>query len=298
MRFKNYLSKIFRESLTIISPKLNIHVLYRVKFGKKLDLKNPQTLDEKIQWLKLNYYDNNDVIKQCADKYRVREFIEKKQCAEYLNELYQVVQYPEDIDWDILPQKFVIKLNVGAGCNLIVENKNDLNIKKVESLLHKWLRKDFYLGYAEVQYKNVKRYILVEKYLGDENGNIPIDYKFYCMNGKVKTVMACTDRETDLKFFFLDKNWNILPYSHEAFDFPDTIIEKPKKIEEMVQLAEKLSNDFPFVRVDLYDVDGEIFFGELTFTPSGGFDTGYLPGVNLLLGEQLDISYLSPKQLY
>lgn len=128
-----------------------------------------------------------------------------------------------------------------------------------------------------MQYKDVKPCIIVEKYLGTESGELPVDYKFYCMNGKASSVMVCVDRKDGQhpKFFFLDREWNKLPYTKERFLYPDLVIEKPKMIDQAFDLAEKLSKNFPFVRVDLYIIGEKIYFGELTFTPAAGLDSDF-----------------------
>ena len=159
-------------------------------------------------------------------------------------------------------------------------------------------QKNYWLGWSEMQYKGVKPYILVEKYLGDEDGNLPVDYKFYCMNGKASSVMVCQDRDGvhHPKFFFMDRQWNKLPYTEEVFKYPDFYIEKPDNIDEAFEIAELLARDFPFVRVDLYIVKNKIYFGELTFTPAAGMDTDFkymAPGTSkdtdTILGEFLNL---------
>lgn len=291
MSIKSVVAGGFRSILTIISPMLNTKVTYRFKFKRKLDLKNPVTLNDKILWLKFNTYWNNPVVKQCADKYHVREYIKKKGCQEILIDLIGVYYDVKDIDWIALPDRFVIKLNVGCGCNIIVNNKKSLDIEKTKKKLTKWLKShnNYYLGYSEMQYKDVKPCILIEKYMCEEDGALPVDYKFYCMNGKSNMVMVCVDREAGqiAKYFYYDKEWNLLPYGEDVMNEPDRIIHKPSNIELAFEYAEKLSQDFPFVRCDLYIIHGKIYFGELTFTPSGGMDTTISPETDRIWGAQL-----------
>ena len=158
--------------------------------------------------------------------------------------------------------------------------------------------KYYWLGWSEMQYKGVKPYILIEKYLGDNQGHFPVDYKFYCMNGKATSVMVCEERDSlhHPKFFFMNREWQKLPYTKEAFQYPDYQIKKPECIDKAFEIAEELSKEFPFVRVDLYIVGEKIYFGELTFTPAGGMDTEFkfkAPGVekdtDTILGEQLKL---------
>ena len=290
MNIKTSLAHWFRCGLTLISPKLNTEVIYKTKFHKKLDLEHPVTLNEKILWLKFNTYWENPLIKQCADKYRVREYIQEKGYSNLLVGLIGAYDNVDDIDWASLPPSFALKLNVGCGSNIIVRDKSKLDIEATKKTLQKWLKPTlWYLGYSEMQYKGVKPYIIIEEYLGSEDGNLPDDYKFYCMNGKSKYVMVCEDRVIGkkAKYFYFDKGWNMMPYTQDALDDPERIIPKPDKIDEAFHVAELLSRDFPFVRVDLYIVKGKVYFGELTFTPSAGMDNGRLPLTDKLLGDQL-----------
>lgn len=293
---KQEISRVFRETLTRISPKLNTRVLYRIKFGKTLDLKNPQTLNEKLLWLKFNTYWKNPLIKQCADKYKVREYIKKTGCNEILNELLAVYEYVDDIEWEKLPKQFVIKLNVGCGCNLIVRDKSKLNIVQAKKTLKRWMRKKHYLGYSEMQYKDVKPYLLVEKFIKPQNGSLPDDYKFYCFGGKAPYVMMCVDRHDDghdAKYLYFNEAWEMQMMSSDAIKYGATLdVPKPDGIDRAFEYAKKLSKDFPFVRVDLYIVDGNVIFGELTFTPGGAMDQERLPETDKILGELLDISTL------
>ncbi|MBP5632947.1 MAG: glycosyl transferase [Clostridia bacterium] len=289
MSIKKKLFGVVRGGMTLISPKLNTKVCYRVKFKRKLDLDHPETLNEKILWLKFNTYWENELVKQCADKLRVRDYITEHGFGYLLNELIAVYYKAEDIDWDMLPDRFALKLNVGCGCNLIVSDKNKLDKRKAEATIKKWLKRNFWLGWSEMQYKGVKPCILVEKYLGSDSGDLPEDYKFYCLNGEAKYVMVCVDREIGkhAAFYYFNRQWEMMPYSADYFANPDRIVPKPEHIDEAFEAAEKLSKEFPFVRTDLYIVDGKVIFGELTFTPSAGLDQGRLPETDKVLGEQL-----------
>lgn len=296
--FKKTLQGAFRSTLTVISPKLNTEVTYRVKFGRKLNLSNPQTINEKVLWLKFNTYWENDTIKQCADKLRVRDYLEQRGFDHLLNGLIGAYENVDDIDFSKLPNQFALKLNVGCACNIIVSDKSKLNIENVKKTMKKWLSANYWLGWSEMQYKGVKPCILIEEYLGDEDGTLPVDYKFYCMNGKATSVMVCEDRDGvhHPKFFFMDKEWNKLPYTEEVFKYPDFQIEKPENMDKAFEVAESLAKEFPFVRVDLYIVKDKICFGELTFTPAAGMDTDFkfkAPGAekdtDTILGEKLKL---------
>lgn len=295
---KKSLQGAFRSTLTLISPKLNTAVTYRVKFGRKLNLTNPHTINEKVLWLKFNTYWDNETIKQCADKLRVRDYLEQHGYGYLLNDLIGAYDDVDLIDFSKLPNQFALKLNVGCACNIIVRDKSKLNIEATKETMRKWLKANYWLGWSEMQYKDVKPYILVEKYLGGDDGSLPVDYKFYCMNGKAASVMVCEDRDGvhHPKFFFMDKDWNKLPYTAEVFDYPDFVIEKPQNMDEAFAIAEMLAKEFPFVRVDLYIVKNRIYFGELTFTPAAGMDTDFkfkAPGAkkdtDTILGELLEL---------
>ena len=288
MNFKQSLAHRFRRMLTRISPKLNTVVTYRAKFGRSPDLKNPVTLNEKILWLKFNDYRDNPLVRQCADKYRVREYIEKTGCGDILNELIAVYESVDDIEWDRMPDSFAVKLNVGCGFNIIVPDRSKLNIIEAESKLRKWMKTKYYLDYSEMQYKGVKPLILFEKYLRPKDGVLPEDYKFYCFDGEAPYVMVCTERNNRgvrPRYWYYNGQWEMQMLSEDALKYgTDAAIPKSEGIDEAFSYAKKLSRGFPFVRVDLYLIDGRVYFGELTFTPGGGFDQGRLPEADRLLG--------------
>lgn len=282
------IAKYFREILTYISPELNTKICYRIKFGKKLNLNDPKTLNEKILWLKLNKYMNDPIVKKCADKYRVREYVESLGCKEILNELIKVYDSPYEISWDELPEMFAMKLNVGCGANLICSDKNKLNLNKVLYEVKKWFEEKFYAGYSEMQYKGSKYKIIVEKYLGTKE-NLPEDYKFMCINGKAEYVMICLNRGSTkkTKYCLYDREWNWHKFDTSCVTDPG--LKKPKLVNKAFEYADKLSSKFPFVRTDLYIVDDKIYFGELTFTPCGGMDNSILPEVDKMLGEKIKL---------
>lgn len=288
------LSSIFRRTLTRISPTLNTKVCYLFKFKKRIDLKAPKTLNEKISWLKLNTYNGNVLVKQCADKYRVREYIEKCGLEELLNPLYGVYTDVDNIKWDELPDSFALKLNVGCDRNIIVPDKSTLDINQTKEVMRSWLKDNTYwVDYSELQYKGVKPCILIEKYLGDrQTGALPEDYKFYCFNGSPEFVMLCVGREHEghPKFYFFDKNWNLARINKDSKAAPEGFsIEKPACIDRLFEAATILSRPFPFVRADFYIVEGKPVFGELTFTPTAGMDTNRLPETDVMMGNMLEL---------
>ena len=287
--------RLFKQTLTRISPKLNTRVIYLTKFKKPINLKHPQTLDEKIQWLKFNTYYQNPLITQCADKYAVREYVEKCGCGEILNELYGVYDRVEEIPWDTLPNQFVIKWNFGCGQNLIVFDKSKLDIEDAKRKLNDWykIRDTFYLTYSEMQYKGIPPKLICEKLIETESGDVPVDYKLYCFNGVPDCVLVCEKRgqmEHGAEYYFFDKDWKLKRYNKRGKEAPaDFTLPKPEGIEKVFEYATKLSKPFPFVRADFYLEKGKVTFGELTFTPCGGFDVNRLPETQKLFGDMLKI---------
>ena len=293
----NWFSRWFKRSLSLISPELNTKVVYRTKFKKSIDLKHPRTLDEKIQWLKLNTYRGNQLVNQCADKYRVRDYVEECGCGEILNELYDVYESVDDVPWEDLPNQFVLKWNFGCGQNLIVFDKSKLDIDAAKKKLKKWyrIRNTFYLTYSELQYRGIPPKLICEKLIETEDGALPVDYKFYCFNGVPHCVLVCSKRGEmahGAQYYFFDKDWNLLRYNKRGKEAPaDFTLPKPEGIEKVFEYAAKLSKPFPFVRADFYLENGKVTFGELTFTPCGGFDVNRLPEMQTKFGEMVDLTY-------
>lgn len=264
---------------TMISPTSSTKYLYKKRFNKKINLDDPKSFNEKIQWLKLNTYNNNPTITQCADKYAVREFVKEKGCEELLIPLIGVYTNVNEIDWNNLPEQFVLKCNHGCGYNLICTDKDKLNIEEEIKTINKWMKDDYWKHRAEVNYKYIPKKIIIEKFI-ENNGKQIEDYKFYCFNGKVIYTMVCCEREDKhAKYYFYDRDWNLIPFSKDALRVDENFaICKPKLLDKAIEYAEILSSPFPFVRTDLYILDDKIYFGELTFTPAGGLDDDLLDG--------------------
>ena len=293
----NWFSRWFKRCLSLISPELNTRVVYWMKFKKGIDLEHPKTLDEKIQWLKLNTYKGNPLVNQCADKYRVRDYVAKCGCGTILNELYGVYDSVDEVPWEDLPNQFVLKWNFGCGQNLIVRDKTKLDVKSAKKRLKKWygIRNKFYLTYSELQYRGIPPKLVCEKLIETEDGSLPVDYKLYCFNGVPHCVLVCSKRgETShgTQYYFFDRDWNLLRYNKRGKEAPDGFsLPKPDGIQQLFDYAAVLSKPFPFVRVDFYLEKGVVIFGELTFTPCGGFDVNRLPETQLRFGEMVDIEY-------
>lgn len=268
-------------------PVLASELLFLRRFGRRIDLKNPKTLNEKIMWLKLNTYRDSVLVEQCADKLRVRDYVRQAGCGDILNELYAVWESADQIPWDELPESFVLKCNHGCGYNLLVADKEKLDREAAEHQLNDWMRQDFWRQSAELQYRNIPRRILCERYLNTESALY--DYKLYCFNGIAEYVLVCVGRESGRPaFYFFDRNWNFCPITRDGKKASaDFTLPRPVGLEKMLECAERLSAPFPFVRVDLYDADGKVVFGELTFTPAAALDTGRLPETDVMFGEML-----------
>lgn len=252
---------------SLLSDKAYLKRLYKKRMGKELNLKDPQTFTEKLNWLKL--YDRKPEYTMMADKYAVREYIAEKIGEEYLVPLVGVWDSVEEIDFDSLPEKFVLKCNHDNGV-IICTDKSKLDIEKTKKELQYHLSRDYYKKCREWPYKDIERKIICEEYISQPGEVSLIDYKFFCFNGKVKLLFVATGRSVDTRFDFFDSDFNHLPIFnvHKNADYN---IEKPKNFKKMIEISEKLSKDIPHVRIDLYCLNGKVFFSEMTFHHFGGF---------------------------
>lgn len=283
-----YLS-ILKKFKHIMPIKTYVGIQYEYTRGRPLDLNNPVELNQKIQWLKAFYHP--PILHTLVDKYAVRQYVEEKAGKQYLNELIAVYDNMSEINFDALPEQYVMKVVHGCGYNLIVPDKHKLNLLKAKLKLFKWTHKDQYQrSHKEWAYKGVKPRIIVEKFLQQEEGGDLIDYKFYCFNGKAEFVEVHHDRNHHHLSSFYDLNYQQLPFrdvSEEHMIKGD--IKAPERFSEMVDVANKLAGNLPFVRVDLYYVNKQIVFGEMTFYPGSGTADFYPPEYNKLLGDKLTL---------
>lgn len=253
-----------------INPVLNLKILFRLKLGYKLNLNNPRTYNEKLQWIKL--YDKNPLMPKCCDKYTVREYIEKKGYGEILNDLLWVGFDPADIPFDDLPDKFVIKVTHGSTFNIICQDKSKLDRKDVVKKCKKWLKAKFLPCYGEWFYGIERPRVIVEKYLDGDNGLPLFDYKFFCFNGIPQMIYVDTWKDGEHTINAYDTEFNRLKGIELGYPNDDiTNVEIPEALNEMKKIASDLSKDFLHVRVDFYYTHGNIYFGELTFTKGAGF---------------------------
>lgn len=268
---------------------LYLKIVYRLSIGKKLNLNNPKTFNEKLQWLKL--YDRKPEYTVMVDKFAVREYIADKIGEKYLIPLIGVWDSPDDIDFDSLPDKFVLKCNHNSGFGMcICKDKSKLNIKQVRKELKKGLKQNYYKHGREWPYKNVPRKIIAEKYMTDNSGELN-DYKIMCFNGKFKCAFTCTDRFSPegIKVTFYDKDWNVMPFERH---YPKSKIPlpQPENFNKMIELSEILSKEIAFARIDWYEVEGKLYFGEITFFPGSGFEE-FSPEIwDTRLGNLIDLT--------
>lgn len=289
-KVKSKIAACFYYTLSPISPSQTSRLLYWRKFKRPLDLKAPKTLNEKIMWLKLNTYSCDPLVSQCADKWRVRDYVESVGWGKALNQIYGVWDSAAQIPWDTLPNSFVLKCNHGCGYNILCPQKEILDINNTTQRINKWMHTDFWRYYAELQYQDIPKRILCEKYLGDGK-RLPRDYKVYCFHGRPLYILVCDGRELQrTRFYFFDSDWNFCPITQDGLTVPtDFSMRKPMCFHEMLACAARLSKPFPFVRADFYEVEGRLVFGELTFTPSGALDTRRLPETDIMFGRLLKL---------
>ena len=273
-----------------ISDDVFLRKKFKVKMGKNLDLENPITFNEKLQWLKL--FDRKPEYTMMVDKYLVREYVKEKLGEEYLIPLLGVWDSPEEIDFNALPDKFVIKCNHNSGLGMyICKDKNKINIESVKSELKKGLAQNYYLLGREWPYKDVPRKIIAEQYMEDESTSELTDYKFFCFNGEPKMILVCSNRfsPSGLRENFYDLDWNLLPVQRPKHPNSDNAIKKPETLGEMIRLAKVLAEDIPFSRIDFYNVGNRIYFGEITFFPASGMESFCPEEWDKIFGEWLKL---------
>lgn len=263
---------------------------WRVEMGTELDLEHPRTFNEKLQWLKL--YDRRPEYTTMVDKVAVKDYVANIIGKEHIIPTLGVWEDPDEIDFDALPDQFVLKCNHNSGTGMcICRDKSKLNVKKVKAGLRKGLKEDFYLINREWPYKNVPRKILAEQYMVDESGTELKDYKVFNFNGEPKFIEVDFDRFKKHKRNLYSIVWDQIEGEIEFPPDKERVIDTPKKLAEMLEIAEKLSAGIPHVRTDFYSVDDKIFFGELTFFHGSGYEKFRPDGLDLQLGSWVNIIY-------
>ena len=293
--FKDNIHFIYHKIEETIGKVFGENAQYRFIFflrtGRYLNLKNPKDLNEKMFWLAR--YWRNPLITRCSDKFAVREYLKEKGCQDILNEEYGVYKDARDIDFDSLPQKFVLKCNHGSRMNIICEDKESLNVEEAISKLNKWMAFQYGRG-TEWQYKPIDRKILVEKYLESSDGKM-IEYQIFCFNGKPMFFLV----RNDLRKSSIDKSsleyavsytidWHrvFMRKGEEKYDFT---LPKPHNYDKMIEYATRFAQDFPQVRVDYYEIDDKLVFGELTFSSNGSVQSNYKRKYIKSLGTELKL---------
>ena len=272
-----------------VDPEKYLQKMFYKRMGYELNLQNPQTYSEKLQWMKL--YDHNPLYTKLVDKYEVKQYVSDTIGSQYIIPTIGVWDRVRDIDFDMLPNQFVLKCTHDSGGLVICKDKNSLDIKKAQKTLKKSLNRNFYYMGFEWPYKNVKPRIIAEQYMEDSKTNELRDYKFFCFDGIVKALFIATERQKegeDVKFDFFDADFNHLPF-RQGHENAEKVPEKPVCFEEMKRLASILSKKIPQVRVDFYEVDGSLYFGEITFFHHGGWTPFEPKEWDYIFGEWLSL---------
>lgn len=275
--------------LVVLPDKIYLQIKYLKVMHRTLHLKNPRSFNEKIQWLKL--YNRRPEYTMMVDKFAVKNYIEQLIGGQYLIQTIGVWESPEEIEWNKLPNQFVLKTTHGGGNTgvIICKDKSNFNTENAIKKLHESLDIDLYKRFREWPYKNIHKRIIAEEYIQSEDGDLK-DYKFLCFNGECKYFFICSDRKTNLKIDFFDINWNHMPFirGHEN---SDKEIHKPVSFDKMIDIAEKIAKEInvPLVRIDLYNINGRIYFGEITFFPASGMEPFQPEEWDYILGDQIQL---------
>ena len=280
--------KLFRKLSRLIPDRIYLQIVYFKHFRRFINFNNPKTFNEKIQWLKLNY--RNEEYTKLVDKYRVKQYITKLIGEEYVIPTLGVWNNVDDIDFKSLPEKFVLKCNNDSGGIVICKNKKDFDEAKAKSFLKERLKNNGYWYGREWPYKNVKPCIIVEKYMEDSISKDIKDYKFFCFNGSMEFFDIDIDRFIEHRANYYDRNGNFLPYGI-TYCPPDYTkkIEMPKNLDKMIELAETISHNTVLSRIDFYEIDGQVYFGEITFYPGSGFSPFTDEKWDYKLGDMIDL---------
>ena len=289
-KFKRALVSPFRGLVKCVSKKGYISYQYKYITHHKLDWKGLNRYTEKLQYLRLYVYPKEDLVTKCAGRVGVREYVKEQGFDELLIKIYGVFDRFEDIDFSKLPNQFVLKCSHGCAMNYICYDKSKINYEELKKKFNKWLKTNYGKKTLELHYSKIKPQIIIEE-LMLENGKLPTEYKIHVFNGKARNLYVVTSRGVDIRYnnYYID--WT--PFDGSQFngwkktDYP---LKKPSNFDEMVVVAEKLASKFPFVRVDLYNINGKIYFSEMTFTPAKGTLILDDDQCDFEMGKWLDIS--------
>lgn len=277
---------------SILFPdKQYLQMMYWLHLGRKLNLKNPKTFNEKLQWLKL--YNHKPEYTIMVDKVKAKEYVAKLIGEEHIIPTLGVWDDPDDIDFDALPDQFVLKCNHNSGTGMcICRDKSKLDIEKVKAELRKGLKENYYMRWREWPYKNVPRKILAEKFMVDESGTELKDYKIFCFNGEPRYCQVISDRNTDEKIDFYDMHWKRLVGLvglNDKVHNSEYAIPCPESFEDMKQMASLLAKSIPFSRIDFYEINHQAYFGEITFFPATGFGNFNPREWNVKMGDMITL---------
>ncbi len=278
----------------LVSDEQLIRRKFKKRLGREVNLKNPVKYNDKLQWLKLNWYD--PMATKCADKYEVRQIIKEKIGEKYLNKLIAVYESVDEIDIAKLPDKFVLKGTHGSGFNIICRDKSKMNWDEEFKKMRRWLRTNYYLQNREWVYKHIKPRIICEKYLEEFEIRELRDYKVFCFNGVPKIIQVDFDSFKDHKINFYDLDWNFIDVQIKYPNDKSANIKKPKHLTEILDLSRTLAADFPHVRVDFYYLDNRIVFGELTFFNESGMGQFDSEQFEVAMGDWLRLPILETRK--
>lgn len=287
-----YSAHIYFKILGHIAPKRLAAHKYKSLTGRAINWNAPRDYNEKINWLK--FYSDTSMWPLFADKYRVREYINSKGLGETLNDLYGVWDNADKVDFDSLPNQFVLKSNNGCATVLIVKNKESLDVTQTRTLLKKWLKLKYGYETAEPHYLKIKPLIIAERYLEDMSSGCSslIDYKVVCSYGKILYILVCYDRvigEEPQKQVY-SEDWVLVHDALRKSHKHPHAFERTENIDKILEYSKLLSKDHPNMRVDWYIVDNQIFFGEITMTPAGGYASAYTTSFLNKIGDMIDLS--------
>lgn len=289
-KFKRFFALSLRGIIKAISKKKYIELQYKYITHHKLNFANPIRYTEKLQYLRYYVYPKNPLVSKCAGRVGVREYLKELNLDKYLIPIYGIYDKFEDINFDSLPNQFVMKCSHGCAMNYICYDKNKIDYKSLKKQFNKWLHTNYGKKTVELHYSPIKPQIIIEKLLLEDN-HLPIEYKIHVYNGKAKNLYVVTNRGKDIRYTNYYIDWTSFDGSQfNGWKKSDTPINKPVNFDEMVKISELLAGNFPFVRVDLYNINGVIYFSEMTFTPAKGTLILDDDKCDYEMGEWLDIN--------
>jgi len=273
----------FKLILRWLPERTYVNLRYRWQVGRKLNLDNPKTFNEKLQWLK--FYNRNPEYTKMVDKVDARKYVSERIGEKHIVPLLGVWNSFDEIDFNQLPNSFVLKCNHDSGSYVIVEDKKSFDAKKARKRINRALKRNFYYNGKEWPYKNVVPRVFAEERMG----YVELDYRFFCFAGEVKFIEVFIDGVTNRRVNLYTPDWQYMPVRHQYPNAPEYTVCKPNNLNEMINVASKLSENIPFLRVDLWSIDGSIYFNELTFFPNGGFGDFSPQEWDKTIGEYLNL---------